>query len=149
MLRSICFCLLTFISLNGVEEISLNELHLVEVSQNIRVRGFCYEAQDGRIILAKEPNLRSCCLNNAQQLVIDDYEGTTQPNHTAVLLEGLLRLEGDTFRLSNARHVEQDAPWKALLKQLWPFGRKPDKAGAKLICQPLLQDQTQPQTEIP
>ena len=33
--------------------------------QEVRVRGFLYRDQEGRYVLAAEPNLRSCCMGHA------------------------------------------------------------------------------------
>ncbi len=85
-----------------------------EMVHTTKVRGFLYRAEDGRLILSKMPNLKSCCVGAAHlqdgQIIVEDYQGEPSAHH-ALLLEGVLHEEGGVSRLFNARKVEEPSFW--------------------------------------
>ena len=114
MIRWICrFCLLCF-ALNAADECALSALHEWKDGFPVRVRGFLYRAENSQVILAGEPNLKTCCVASPskrnEQLVIESYE-EEPPKHTVVVLEGSLHRDGEVFRLKNARRIENSGSW--------------------------------------
>jgi hypothetical protein len=92
-----------------------------KTGQLIEIRGFLYEANDSTLILAAEPNLKSCCVGstskrNRQLLVKSDSLETSQTN--AITLKGHLIIDpNDTFpfKLENAEIVAIKNQNKTLL----------------------------------
>lgn len=76
--------------------------------KEIQIRGFLYQTEDKKLILAALPNLKSCCVGTAsqrsQQIVV---EGDIPAQHIGgklpVLLEGLLE-----------QHPQRDFEWLLL-----------------------------------
>lgn len=89
---------------------------MVEAPQHpVRIKGFLYANKDSCLILAAEPNLKSCCVgsasNSKRQILIKDI---ILPSLTsAIEVEGLLRIDPASFprfQLENARLIEREAP---------------------------------------
>jgi len=85
-----------------------------EETHSVEMRGFLYQATDGRLILAQEPNLKTCCIGaehkSDQQIIV---EGSLAPSpYKAVTLTG--HLVGN--RLTQAQRIDQDkqVPWGTL-----------------------------------
>lgn len=61
--------------------------------QEIEIRGFLYQATDGRWLLAEEPNLKTCCVGASHQAtrqVTLHGEGDSFPIGFAVTVQGIL-----------------------------------------------------------
>jgi hypothetical protein len=81
--------------------------------RQVRIRGFLYSTLEGRLILAEEPDLKSCCTNRLKKKV--EVSGAIKQENISAhahLIEGLLRMEalpdgenGRRFRLENAQIV--------------------------------------------
>lgn len=94
----------------------------VQNGQLIEIRGFLYETEQKQLILAAEPNLKSCCVGShskrQKQLLVsgDVKEGIS--SMSAVTLKGELLVHfGDIFpfRLENASiQVQPDIPYSML-----------------------------------
>lgn len=61
--------------------------------QEVELRGFLYRSPDGRVILANEPNLKTCCVGSSRkissQLVVKGDFPSNLPS-TAVTMQGHL-----------------------------------------------------------
>ena len=85
--------------LQGEQRVSFHELSH-EVNENqIEICGFIYQADDGRTILASQPDLKSCCVGTSQkmrqQLVIEDLDRLPSTNQ-AVTLRGTFYLDPES-----------------------------------------------------
>lgn len=62
--------------------------------KEIEIRGFLYQREDGKLILASQPNLRSCCVGTKskiqQQIIV---EGNLEPTLKAVSVRGVFRIQ--------------------------------------------------------
>jgi hypothetical protein len=87
----------------------------------IEIRGFLYQADDSRTILAAEPNLKSCCVGSAskrhKQLLVDG--NFTTNNAFPVTLQGNLSVDFTRpfpFKLQNAVLIaEKESSYGILL----------------------------------
>lgn len=77
-------------------------------NQRVRMRGFLYRASDDRLILASQPDLKSCCVGKQKEHVI--VEGHLEPQRNAVLVEGIFVIEGN-FILKEVHLVESKINW--------------------------------------
>lgn len=89
--------------------------------QLVAIRGFLYESSESQVILAAEPNLKSCCVGNAskrqKQLLIHGNIHPTTSNSAITLQGNLIVATGDSFpfRLENAEIApEKDKCYQAL-----------------------------------
>lgn len=100
------------------QSISINFFNLGEVAQHngqlVTIRGFLYESPEASMVLAAEPNLKSCCVGSAskrekQLLVVGDLDSTDGGGNAVTLQGNLVVAMGDKFplRLENARVVPQ------------------------------------------
>jgi hypothetical protein len=74
----------------------------------IRIRGFLYRAEDGRLILAAEPNLKSCCLDKIsieRQIAISGNLQMPIESGNIVVVEGKLIVDPT---------VDDNGQWKSL-----------------------------------
>lgn len=96
-----------------VTEISFLDLNSKIASevdnQEIKIRGFLYQQENGLLILAAEPNLKSCCVGNInkkdRQIIV---EGSIVPNSKAVMLQGLFKNDPQGYNLLNASLVKEN-----------------------------------------
>lgn len=84
--------------------------------QQVLIRGFLYSGNQ-KIILASEPNLKSCCVGaenkrSMQLVVLGDIASIPK---TAVTLEGTLSSDGLNYRLENAVIVKDGFSVKPVL----------------------------------
>lgn len=101
--------------------ILFNSLRSEELANTrVQIRGFLYATDEGQLVLASEPNLKSCCVaseaKKADQLFIS---GDILPPNQAglvVLAEGeLVQDEQQRRWLKEAKLVETRSDWKSLL----------------------------------
>lgn len=89
--------------------------------QRVRIRGFLYQAKDGRLILAAEPNLKSCCVaavaQRKKQIVISGHFNPPQHQASAIVVEGIFSVHpsDQSYHLTDAHQVVEDSKWPFLL----------------------------------
>lgn len=84
--------------------------------QKIAVRGFLYQSPDKKIFLAKNPDLKSCCVGHKskteQQLIVNGNIHEIPSQGVAVTVEGILEMQninGQTiYLLQEASIVSND-----------------------------------------
>lgn len=114
--------LFTFLTLESlVQNEALSKEKSVQ-GQLIQIRGFLYKTNDSTLILAAEPNLKSCCIGSAskrhKQLLVSGKEEFPLNQNTATTLQGNLQITpNDTFpfRLENARIIPEKNQSKTML----------------------------------
>ena len=107
--------MLNFYQLLNLSEEQAFELAHVD-QQQVRIRGFLYKADDGRLILAAEPNLKSCCVASTttinRQIIVSTDADLSPKQNVAVLMEGKFIVEkgreSSRYRLENAVVVVED-----------------------------------------
>lgn len=119
---SITFCLLLLSMSASVLHISLEKPLGEEAvdynNQFVNVRGFLYHHSSGELILASQPNLKSCCVGS-QQLVSQQIlvHGNMHPEAQAVTLQGTFKIDPQyneqgqivsLYRLENAVKLTSD-----------------------------------------
>lgn len=76
-------------------------------NSQVEVRGFLYSNQNV-LILADEPNLKSCCVGSAKnknrQIQIKDFQ-EEYPSHQVVTVQGLLTYDEGKWILSNTSMI--------------------------------------------
>lgn len=85
--------------------------------RQIYIRGFLYETENGALILAGEPNLKSCCVgshhNVANQITI---QGDLQPSVLAVTVEGTFKITESGYTLEHVKLLSKE---KSTPNMLW------------------------------
>lgn len=79
-------------------------------NEQIQIRGFLYETDDNRLILASKPNLKSCCVenNNLLHCHIQVLDLATAPSKTnALTLEGKLIKKDNSYVLTKTALVDK------------------------------------------
>lgn len=95
--------------------------------QEVSIRGFVYRTQDGKVVLAAEPNLKSCCVANrgtiARQVILEgsnlplSNDGRVKEVQGRFAIEPLKNINGDwekIFVLYDAMIIDknhQKHPW--------------------------------------
>lgn len=76
--------------------------------QEVEVRGFLYRSEEGRLVLADEPNLKSCCIGTAknQHKQLHLINADLQPQSTVAQLSGTLHLKEGRFVLEDVKKIE-------------------------------------------
>lgn len=85
------------------------------INEEITIRGFLYESQDGSYVLAPQPNLRSCCVGSdakaKEQIVVNgSFEGRDKP----VTIYGFLEQDHSHYILQEPMLVHDEG-------YEWPF----------------------------
>ena len=90
--------------------------------QLITIRGFLYESPESQLILAAEPNLKTCCVGSAskrqKQLLVTGDIAPALTRSSAVTLQGnlVIALEDNfPFRLENSLIVPQKDQYYLML----------------------------------
>lgn len=107
----IIFLCLSSLHAEDQQKISFIELSEQHKETSVEVRGFLYTTSDGKVLLAPQPNLRSCCVGSPakihEQIALLDLQKvpiTTQ----AVNVQGIFHLDESNLKsLSKAKLVEQ------------------------------------------
>ena len=80
----------------------------------IQIRGFLYKTDRSEMILAAEPNLKSCCIGSTvkkhKQLLVFGDVGSSLNQKTAVTLKGTFNSDGNSsfpYRIEFASVVEE------------------------------------------
>lgn len=90
------------VSLLLVSHLSTSLDHLSEIpdGKEISIRGFLYQNQEGRWVLAKEPNLKTCCLssqsNLERQLFLESSFSADKIN-SIITLKGIFQKEKNSL----------------------------------------------------
>lgn len=100
-----------------LEEIAKKERqnpNQINANPYIQIRGFLYETQDSHLILAAEPNLKSCCVGNSskrdKQLLVTGNISKNNTQATPVTLQGHLVIDNQQafpFRIENAQIIAE------------------------------------------
>src|ERR1700733_9655609 len=103
-------------------EISFQELVDSKTQYNgseVIVRGFVYETSEGVVVLANEPNLKSCCIgslaNLQRQIVLSGFK-PPEKNNRVIAMQGKLYSEREFgYRMEDAAMYQEAAlPMKTL-----------------------------------
>lgn len=95
----------------AAESLSIRDLNEGLADKQVEIRGFLYRTADHQLVLAGEPNLKSCCVgsekNQAKQLFITN--SAIEPETSVSQLSGILRMREGRFILDNAQKIETPA----------------------------------------
>ena len=97
--------LLTFVPLNEFPE-SVGRF----VGQEVEIKGFLYEGQDGWVLTDK-PNLKSCCVGKCEKRIRVWGEGLVAAPDRVVTLKGILAENESGYQLSEAKLIEKEYSW--------------------------------------
>lgn len=120
-----CLLLCSFSNLLSFDQLSSSNQEMIQI------RGFLYQLPDGHLILASQPDLKSCCLGKESLLKQQIFvQGDFKPSAYAVTLEGKLKIvpqydsNGQLIQwyvLEEARLVSSSSfvfPWRAFIMLL-------------------------------
>ncbi|MFI5344137.1 MAG: hypothetical protein ACHQUC_07950 [Chlamydiales bacterium] len=126
---SITLCLLLLSVSTGVLQISLEKPLGEEATayneRLVNVRGFLYRHSSGELILASQPNLKSCCVGS-QQLVYQQIlvHGSLDPEAQAVTLQGIFKIDpqyNDQGQITSLYRLENGEKLKSEHSLLFPI----------------------------
>lgn len=108
MVWLICVSLVFAFPLFGAEVFLWDDLPKVEGVREVKVRGFLYASSDGNVILAAEPNLKTCCVGAShkmdRQIIVEGLEPIAgRGGYSVVTVEGELERDGTVFRLKTRK----------------------------------------------
>lgn len=100
-------------SLDGAEALSFLQLQSKNPQdyhdKEVVIRGFIFQTSEGRMILAGEPNVKSCCLGAPekirQQIVLDGDISEFKSN-SIVMIEGRFVVTPEGLRIEDAKLVK-------------------------------------------
>jgi hypothetical protein len=113
---------------------SVEEARALYHQKNVSIRGFLYKAKEGQLILASEPNLKTCCIGSPHKIwqqitLIDELESI--PEKQAVTIEGTIVVNPSwdsnhklksVFEMENAHLISKSSslviPFKRLIMGL-------------------------------
>jgi hypothetical protein len=101
--------------LASVDFSMLEEPHAFN-DQTIEIRGFIYQSEEGKWILAAEPSLKSCCVGVERLLTKQIFlKGTIEklPSHEALTLQGKFWIQpivDEQGVLKELYHLQVDKP---------------------------------------
>ena len=115
---SLFLCLISTAVLQATEKMTfpqLEEAPMLQKPIRIQIRGFLYETADHLLILADDPDLKSCCVGNAskrhRQVVVQGEVVTGKKYLHAITLEGDLTVDRGQdypYHLDNATVIPQE-----------------------------------------
>lgn len=103
-------------AVNDPQELTFDDLILLDKSFNqpVEIRGFLYQQPNEQWILASQPNLKSCCLDNEKVVgtrLNVSWRSMPQASSLAVLLSGDLHIDSQdskkAYQLENAEILPQ------------------------------------------
>lgn len=71
--------------------------------QVIRIRGFLYCAEDGRVLLASVPNIKSCCLSKTPTIELIGMDISSSVAGEALEVEGTFYSDSTGFHLEKVQ----------------------------------------------
>ena len=72
--------------------------------KEVALRGFLYRDSSGQLILAHEPNLKSCCIGKKEkQVLVFTSQNVQQVPKNAITLQGEFVVNGSNLSLKNAK----------------------------------------------
>ncbi|MBA3722963.1 MAG: hypothetical protein H0W88_11280 [Parachlamydiaceae bacterium] len=100
---SLCGEDITNLSFQNLKESNFDVGALNE--KKVQIRGFLYNAENGSLIFASQPNLKSCCVGvdakESEQIVV---YGSIKPSSHAVLLEGVFVIDSKKNGIGELRN---------------------------------------------
>ncbi len=104
----LCASLVFVFPLFGAEMLLWEDLAKVEGIREVKIRGFLYASLDGVVILASEPNLKTCCVGAGhktdRQIIVEGLDQVDcSSGYSVVTVEGELERDGAVYRLRKAK----------------------------------------------
>ena len=81
------------------------------LNAEVELNGFVYPLSEGYYALAKQPNIKSCCLNKEQDLVFFASEIPFSSYRRETLRGDLIEVNGK-LHLKNVERIEKNREWK-------------------------------------
>lgn len=90
-----------FLTLGELDNTSLEQL----ADQDITLRGFLISNEKNEWFLAKQPNIKSCCIGKKQTIKLVGGFPAALKNQV-IQIQGILRIENETYLLENPSLVK-------------------------------------------
>ena len=81
------------------------------LGSEIEVKGFLYQTEEGRWILADRPGLKSCCLEKDKKFIVLDGPLEGKKTSRPVALRGTFSLSSQEFHLSHPVLLDEPSDW--------------------------------------
>lgn len=101
-MRTLLICISALFTLSFAQSVTFADDFSSYQGQEVKIRGFLYEKPDKTLILAPQPNLKSCCLGRKEQIVV---EGSALPSLFAQTISGIIEMSDDEIRLKQAQNI--------------------------------------------